>query len=50
MAPEPFFDAFLPLDIGRAVHWAEYTDWALFPHVRPAAGARGKEGPIGSRR
>ena len=48
--PNPFFHAFRPLDVARAIHWAHFTDWALFPHVRPAAGASGTSGAIGSQR
>ena len=32
--PNPFFHAFRPLDVARAIHWAHFTDWALFPHVQ----------------
>lgn len=34
---EPFFDPFVALDIGRAMHWSRFSDWALFPHVQQFA-------------
>eukprot|EP00397_Hematodinium_sp_SG-2012_P067969 GEMP01107928.1.p1 GENE.GEMP01107928.1~~GEMP01107928.1.p1 ORF type:complete len:154 (+),score=25.36 GEMP01107928.1:188-649(+) len=30
----PFFDAWSPPDVNRALFWSQYTDWALFPHIQ----------------